>query len=470
VIGYGRFSEGPDQERSTAQQRADLERRAQVEGWQIIGWFEDNARSGLSTDGRDQFQAMVDRCLEHPDEVDAVVMWEFSRFARNEADSGYFLGMLERLGIAVVSMNEPLPNSPAASIVRAAYLFMAAEESRKIALRVSRGHLASLRQGFSFGSRPPAGYKAERVEAGRKVNGETRYSVRWVPDPEMAPSVRQAFRMYADGYSIAQIHEVTHVQKSMPAYTWTFGNPTYIGTLRYGENEFPGAIEALIDAETWERAQARRSARIPPRRQHSPYLLSGLVCCGLCGRPMNGKSMARYHYYACIQRYLKPWEPCPARMVRAEQLEQEIILRLLARLSPDNVNAVAGEIQLQMASAGPARQQAKAAADIARAERAIANLCLAVEEGSTAARKQLVERERELAELQAKKDRLAAGLEEVAAPPEVDREAVLAVLADWSQGLREGDLEEKRAILRRAVERIKVADGRIDVFYRPVVR
>ena len=469
VIGYGRFSQGPEQERSTEQQRKDLDRRAAAEGWQIVGWFEDNSRSGLSVDGRDQFQAMLDRCLADPESIDAVILWDFSRFARNEADFGYFLGMLERLGIAVVSMNEPLPAGPVASIVRSAYAFGAAEESRKISLRVKRGHLAGLRQGFAFGGRPPVGYRAERVAAGTKINGDARYSVRWVIDEAKAPAVRRAFAMYIDGYAITQIHEATHLLGIVPSYTWMFNNPTYIGTLRYGDNEFPGVIEAIIDTGTWDRAQQRRAERTPPRRRQSSYILSGLAFCGHCGRPMNGHNTREYRYYVCIRRFLAPWQACPARFVPADDMEREITAGLLARLSPENVDAIVVELQGQAAAVGPARQLAKEDADIARTERAIVNLWAAVEDGSASARKQLIERERELAELQAKRAELAAGDGEILVAPVIDRTAVLAVLGQLSSGLRVGDVEEKRAVLRRAIERITVKDGNIDVFYRKIV-
>jgi len=206
VVVYIRDSHGPGQERSAAQQRAEVSKRAEAEGWVIAGWYVDSS-SGTTTEGRDQFQAMLDYCHDNAKSTDAVIVWEFSRFARDEVDFAYHSSELKMLGISLVSMKDAISPGPASGMIEAAYAFAAAEESRNISRRVTRGLLSALGNGYARGGRIPVGYQAERVELGRMYDGSPRLSVRWVPDPEQAPKVKRAFEMFADGHTYAEIHE-----------------------------------------------------------------------------------------------------------------------------------------------------------------------------------------------------------------------------------------------------------------------
>jgi site-specific DNA recombinase len=68
----------------------------------------------------------------------------------------------------------------------------------------------------------------------------------------------------------------------------------------------PVRVPALIDPETWDRAQgqlARNRERAQRHNTQHPYLLRSLLVCGRCGRRMVGTWSAQGGRYICALRY-----------------------------------------------------------------------------------------------------------------------------------------------------------------------
>ena len=80
------------------------------------------------------------------------------------------------------------------------------------------------RQGFSAGGRPPVGYRREPVVIGARYDGTPLTRIRWVPDPETAPRVVQAFQMAAEGVTYDEIIAATGICGTSPA--WPRSSPT----------------------------------------------------------------------------------------------------------------------------------------------------------------------------------------------------------------------------------------------------
>jgi hypothetical protein len=154
-------------------------------------------------------------------------------------------------------------------------------------------------------------------------------------------------------------------------------------------------------------------------------------------------------------------------MILLADLEQEVMGRLLARLTPENVDAIVAEAQAQ-APEGPGPELTATLAGSTRTERGIGELMKVVTLGRKVGQEALREAERlqaELDALQAKR----AGLEgEPAQPATIDRATVLQVLAEWAAGLRANDVDEKRRVLRAALEQVIVSADALDIYYRSV--
>jgi site-specific DNA recombinase len=96
-------------------------------------------------------------------------------------------------------------------------------------------------------------------------------------------------------------------------------------------------VPALIDPETWERAQAqlvRNRERAQRNNTQHHYLLRSLLVCGRCGRRMVGTWSAQGGRYICALRYPRyvP-EACTGRSLGAATIEPCVWAHVKALLS-----------------------------------------------------------------------------------------------------------------------------------------
>jgi site-specific DNA recombinase len=52
-----------------------------------------------------------------------ILVWKYSRFARNREDSILYKAMLKKTGVQVVSINEPFDDTPTGRLLEAIYPF-----------------------------------------------------------------------------------------------------------------------------------------------------------------------------------------------------------------------------------------------------------------------------------------------------------------------------------------------------------
>jgi len=72
-------------------------------------FIEAEGKSGRRSENREAFQRMIATAKSSPRPFDVIVLWKFSRFARNQDESTFYKSMLrKKLGIDVVSVSEPL--------------------------------------------------------------------------------------------------------------------------------------------------------------------------------------------------------------------------------------------------------------------------------------------------------------------------------------------------------------------------
>jgi len=94
-----------------------------------------------------------------------------------------------------------------------------------------------------------------------------------------------------------------------------------------------GAWPALIEQVTFSQVQVRLAARasqvIHPREVDSPYLLSGIMRCGVCGAAIVGQGSGhRYRYYMCGNARRKGREVCPLPTLPKGRVERFVIDRI----------------------------------------------------------------------------------------------------------------------------------------------
>ncbi len=269
--------------------------------------FQDEGISGRSAQKRPAFMTMIGMAKQTPRPFDLILVWKFSRFARNRQDSILYKSMLRKeCQVSVVSVTEQLSDDPTAILIEALLEAMDEYYSINLAQEVKRG----INEKFSRGgvvSIPPFGYRmgTEHFE----------------PDPNQAPFISMIFQDYLAGASCRQIavklnkfgiHTARGNSFESRSIEYILTNPTYLGKLRRSLNgkDSPmqlvsGQHPALIDQETYHLVQQQITKSKKNHHAHtstSPvsYMLQGLVRCSYCGSTLTtaekGQSLQCYRY------------------------------------------------------------------------------------------------------------------------------------------------------------------------------
>lgn len=258
--------------------------------------FVEDGVSGRYAKKRRAFQDMIALAKEKTHPFEVILVWKFSRFARNQEESIFYKSMLTRSGVEVISISEPLDDSPFGSLIERIIEWMDEFYSIRLSGEVKRGMNEKV-QRAEIVTVPSFGYD---------VHEKT-----YVPN-EYADTVRQIFRDYLDGKGIVTIARelaaagIKTRRGSDPSNRWVryiLQNPVYIGKIRWSSNGkidyvhgeesdhailIDGSFDPIIDADTFEAVQQklrRRSADLPYTRRDQPveWMLKGLVRCSSCG-------------------------------------------------------------------------------------------------------------------------------------------------------------------------------------------
>ena len=256
--------------------------------------FADEGISGRTAEKRPQFQRMIGLAKTKPKPFDVIIVWKFSRFARNREDSIVYKSLLKKQGIDVVSVSEQLSDDKSSVLMEAIYEAMDEYYSLNLAEEVKRG----MREKFSRGGityNAPFGYKMQ--------DGT------FVIDEEKAPIVRMIFNDFISGTPYRQIASKINEMGIKSRHGNTFGNRnieyiltnhTYTGRVRaskvidksdrYHENceTVKADFEAIISDEIFEQAQKKRQEIKKLYKKHdrqtpSEIALRGIVRCSSCG-------------------------------------------------------------------------------------------------------------------------------------------------------------------------------------------
>lgn len=265
------------------------------------------------------------------------------------------------------------PDSEAHDLVMSVFAGMSKGERNRIRIRVRAAMAAQAQiEGRYLGGRPPYGYRL--VDAGPHPNpakaadgGRAR---QLEPHPVTGPVVKRIFAEYLDGYGIfaiaqrltsegipcpsaadpARNQHRDGVAWSKSALRTILTNRRYTGRQVWNRQRKQASLidvedvalghvtrlawnpaaawvvsdelahQALVDVDTFEQVARRLSSRSPSSKRESglrvrrPYALRGLVCCGVCGRKIQGTwNHDRAHYrcrfpseYAIANRIVHP--------------------------------------------------------------------------------------------------------------------------------------------------------------------
>lgn len=363
------------------------------EGWKLVDTF---IECGVS--GRKDDRPELRRLLEAVDrgDLDAVVIPKLDRFGRSVRQLHENFARLDRAGVALVSLTESIDTSTSVGrLLRAVLAALAEFESDTIGDRVASVTAARAQSGKAHG-RVPFGYRPAGKEGIIVV-------------PAEAAIVRRIFREYAAGVSQRQIARDLNREgiRAKMNGEWVQGsiskvlsNPVYAGTVRLNGDQYDGTHKAVIDSDTWRKAEQMRlaTARSDGGRGRTPtanhVLAGGLLRCG-CGAPMNAITKptrtpsVAYEVYTCSRRASHGLNSCPQGPVKRRPID-EAVWRFFERVALD-VDATKAAItehhdsklsEIDLLRAQADREAQKTTADLARIERDYRNETLAAEQWS----------------------------------------------------------------------------------------
>ena len=431
AVIYARYSSDNQREESIEGQLRECKEYADQNGITVVRTYIDRALSA-KTDSRPQFQQMIHDSATHT--FEAVLVWKLDRFSRNRYDSAHYKRILKNNRVHVVSVTEPISNTPEGIMLESLLEGMAEYYSAELAEKVSRGHKENALKAKFNGGPVPLGYR---------IDSEHHYQI----DPNTAPVVQEAFHRYAAGESIRSIIESLNARgirnsRGNPftknSFQTLLKNRRYLGEYRYKDTVIPDAIPAIIDPDCFDAVQRRCEIhRQAPAHNKADihYLLTTKLFCGKCGTMMAGES-GRSHtgtvhcYYKCGTRKRSGKEACSLKPVRKEPLEQFVVQTALEKVLNDRVIDLLADKLLEYQSKENTRLPVLQA-ELKEVKRRIDNLVTAIEQGiltpSTKARMEELEQQREALE--------TSILQEQIEKPPITREQILF----WFDQFRHGD-------------------------------
>ena len=293
LLAYCRYSSENQRDGYSieAQVRAIKEWAAR-EGHTVKKFYIDEARSG-TTDDREEFQKMIAESAGSG--CKGVVVHKLDRFARDRYASAVYRHKLKENGLRVISVLEPLDDSPESIMMEAVLEGMAEYYSRNLSREVRKGQKEAALKAQHVTGPVPYGYRVDEHH-------------RYVVVPEEAAVIREIFRRLDGGESIADVarwavaHNVkTHKGKVFNelAITRLTQQPILVGRFSYGVNSKDGAepiiienaVEPILEPSLFWRQYEKTTARKKgprARLKEEVYLLTGYLFCEYCGSHLYG--------------------------------------------------------------------------------------------------------------------------------------------------------------------------------------
>lgn len=308
--------------------------------------FEDND-IGASTRSRKTVRPAFEEMLAAVErgEVDVIVAYSNSRLTRRPMELERLIKLHEKTGVqiqTVVSGNDDLSTADGRMTARIKASVDAAE-SERISERTRRAKQERKKSGLPQDGRARYGYERVWSDKGKVVG--------YVPDVEggTAEVLRGLYRDYLDGAGLSALcKRLAEAGVPSPAgKDWSTQTLSHVlcsgfaaGVIRElatGE-EHPGAHEALISADDWQRFKDARAARdghwreVPRARQR--WVLTGIAKCGLCGKNLIQNRSRKGKPAQALCSHYNSTRSCRGVWVKTERIE-DAVWDCLSNVLPD---------------------------------------------------------------------------------------------------------------------------------------
>jgi DNA invertase Pin-like site-specific DNA recombinase len=276
--------------------------------------------------------------------IDMIVVYKIDRLSRSLFDFSKIIELFEKQNVSFVSVTQSFNTSTSAGKLMLNILLSFAQFERELTgERIRDKFASSLKKGMWMGGVVPLGYEVQNRKL--VINEDEAKIIRFIYSEfvktESYCLIAQSLNQLGHRTKIKKLKTGETIGGHMFAPQAVFRilrNPYYKGCVIHKDNVYPGEHEAIIEEETWNRAQEifakHAEGKKPPKPSSSPALLSGLLRCAACDCLMSATSARKngnisYYYYTC-RKHLK-YKTCKSlyKTVPAEVLERNVIDEVL---------------------------------------------------------------------------------------------------------------------------------------------
>lgn len=256
--------------------------------------------SGRHFQKRPEFQRMIGIAKQPSHPIDVILVWKYSRFARNQEESIVYKSMLKKDHVDVISISEPLIDGPFGSLIERIIEWMDEYYSIRLSGEVLRGMKEkALQNGYQ--SSPCLGYEAVGHGKPYQINEAEYAMVSYIMDlydNQNMDETAIARKCNDLGYK---------TKRGNPFERRTIDrilqNPFYCGIVSWNGVEFEGAHEVRISKERFDRRQRLIASRKRPMKARNvstcKHWLSGLLKCSVCGATLSYTGNGKCPYFQC---------------------------------------------------------------------------------------------------------------------------------------------------------------------------
>lgn len=419
-------------------------------GFVFVRSYVDEAVSGRSANNRTGFfDLLADVKLGL---YDVVIVYKYSRFARNLMEATLYRQQIEKNGARLVSAMDEYYSDNLSTFVQSS-MYTAAKSGKYL------------------GGILPYGFAVNE-------NGE------YIENKAEADVVRRIFELRASGAMPADILRIFREEgirsRNGKPFTQQLLNKIvrsekYIGIYKYSVKGYDpirieNAFAPIVDRDLWDRVQhivdnlnVKRAAK--GRARKNIYPLTGLVFCACCGEPFTGNSKGNgIAYYTC--RGQDKLQICKNGSVLKSSLEDFVFGKIkeliLSENHIDEISRIVFDMLSDRASGDAVASEIEALkserADLSRRLESLLDLALDGSLSKDLFAKKSASLQEQLAAVEG-----ALKSKEFAAASTVTLDGIRAFLLDMVRQLETADAAVKKAIASQFVDRITVGPDDINV-------
>lgn len=349
AVAYARFSSENQRTESIDAQLRAIRKYCEDNKISLVKTYRDEAKSAVTAD-RPAFQQMI--ADSEDGDFDFVIVHKFDRFSRDRRDSIMYKTMLQKRGIRVISVSEPLNDSPESVILESVIEGMAQYYSMNLSREVMKGLKENALNCKHIGGKPLFGYAVDPETHRYMIVEDEAVAVRYMYDAVIRGVGYSEIINYLDTggfrtrcgnpFSKTTINAMLQNEKYMG---------TYVFTMKVGKNmkkrrtqkksndpeeviRIPHGVPAIVSEETFLKVQEiignRRNKNVN-RQAKEVYLLAGKIRCGECGaaycgsRKYSGRNKTLHVTYRCNNRTMKTSKECSNTEVNRGRIEEYVL-------------------------------------------------------------------------------------------------------------------------------------------------